>query len=319
MILKRGYRRRTVTGGGGTPTYVGTDTTYNLVPAMASDTQGGWTVTESDKFGAGYEGWKLFDGTTGKWSVATGGDEWVTVQLPTPLVVGGITFQMDTTTDVNAWKVQGSNNGSTWDDLDTQTGQTTGYGTVRTYTFSNTTAYSYYRWYITGWAGAYIQGPTLKLHPAIVSGGEGWIDPDGQTIDNSTLAYANTYGFDGTFPQVASSSIYFEGPAYSQPWHYGLDFGAGNSRVITKAVLYGITTFGFSAVTATMTFTLQGSDNDSTWNDVANNTAAHSDKDVVVDASSNTTAYRYWRIKLTRSTGTNDSYFSELQFFGYEP
>ncbi|MFA5340461.1 MAG: discoidin domain-containing protein, partial [Clostridia bacterium] len=47
------------------------------------------------------------------------------------------------------WKLQGSNNGTDWVDLDTQTGQTFTQSEKKTYSFQNTTAYVYYRLWIT--------------------------------------------------------------------------------------------------------------------------------------------------------------------------
>jgi hypothetical protein len=47
------------------------------------------------------------------------------------------------------WKLQGSNNDSSWTDLDTRSGVTwTTGGETKEFTFSNSTEYKYYRWYI---------------------------------------------------------------------------------------------------------------------------------------------------------------------------
>lgn len=51
------------------------------------------------------------------------------------------------------WKLQGSNDGSNWDDLDTVTGETWSGDGPKTYTVSNSTDYAYYRLYITGTSG----------------------------------------------------------------------------------------------------------------------------------------------------------------------
>jgi hypothetical protein len=51
--------------------------------------------------------------------------------------------------DLEDWVFQGSNNDSDWDTLDTQTGISWTQGEFKAFTFSNSTAYRYYRWYIT--------------------------------------------------------------------------------------------------------------------------------------------------------------------------
>jgi lysophospholipase L1-like esterase len=52
--------------------------------------------------------------------------------------------------DPAAWQLQGSNDGSTWTTVDSQSGQTfSGTSTTNTYTFTNSTSYKYYRLNIT--------------------------------------------------------------------------------------------------------------------------------------------------------------------------
>ena len=52
--------------------------------------------------------------------------------------------------DPKAWTLQGSNNGTQWTLLDTRTGQTwSARNKTQTYTFTNSTAYRYYKWVIT--------------------------------------------------------------------------------------------------------------------------------------------------------------------------
>lgn len=56
------------------------------------------------------------------------------------------------------WTFQGSNDGSTWTDLDSQATQYFGAGQTKQYAFSNSTAYLYYRVYFTGFAGGVYLG-----------------------------------------------------------------------------------------------------------------------------------------------------------------
>lgn len=69
--------------------------------------------------------------------------------------------------DPKNWSLQGSNNGTSWTTLDTRTGQTfASRFLTKTYTFSNTTAYSYYRLNVTANnGGAELQIAEIGLYP----------------------------------------------------------------------------------------------------------------------------------------------------------
>lgn len=100
-----------------------------------------------------------------------------------------------------SWTIQGSTNGTSWTTLDTRTGQTITYGTAVTsamteYTFSNTTAYSYYKISITainyGISGYVVIGEMAFEQP--LSG------PDTTqltlpTISNLTYGQVTTYAY----------------------------------------------------------------------------------------------------------------------------
>ena len=88
---------------------------------------------------------------------------WVAYQLASPVTVVeySLTSANDTPgRDPSAWTVQGSNNGNAWTNLDTRTGQSfSGRLVTNNYTFTNTTAYSYYRLNVTANSG----DPLLQL------------------------------------------------------------------------------------------------------------------------------------------------------------
>jgi hypothetical protein len=95
-----------------------------------------------------------FSGSLHGW-LCTSGDmpTWWQVQLTSAKVVTGysITRESDTPTrNPNAWTFLGSNNGSSWTTLDTQTGITWPTANeIKSFTFTNTTAYAYYKVNIT--------------------------------------------------------------------------------------------------------------------------------------------------------------------------
>jgi F5/8 type C domain/Concanavalin A-like lectin/glucanases superfamily/Calcineurin-like phosphoesterase len=107
---------------------------------------------------------------------------WVAYQMANPVTVVAymLTSANDTPgRDPSAWTLQGSNDGSNWTDLDTRTGQSfSGRFVTNSYTFTNTTAYSYYRLNITANSG----DPLLQL-------GE-WDLSDGS---NQALTWSSDY------------------------------------------------------------------------------------------------------------------------------
>jgi hypothetical protein len=85
--------------------------------------------------------------------------------------------------DPRDWTLQGSADGTTWTTLDTQTGQTfTGRGQNKDYTFTNSTAYKYYRLDITANAGGVnlLQLAEFALSDGVTAG-----DPVSWTLQGS--------------------------------------------------------------------------------------------------------------------------------------
>jgi predicted alpha-1,2-mannosidase len=101
---------------------------------------------------------QLFDGDKGtKWlTFATTG--WVAAQLDTPLTVSSYAVTSgndEPTRDPADWQLQGSNNGTDWTTIDTQTGQSFAQrGQTVAYTVADPQAFSYYRFNVTKNNGA---------------------------------------------------------------------------------------------------------------------------------------------------------------------
>ena len=95
------------------------------------------------------------------------------------------------------WKLQGSNNGSDWTDLDSQTGQSFTQSQKKTYSFQNSTTYSYYRLYITG--------SSNSIHASI---GEvemiELLTPNLQCYSEDTIKQQGTYSLKGIAVQTDS-------------------------------------------------------------------------------------------------------------------
>src|SRR6056300_811159 len=142
---------------------------FTSTTAITTDTNwtsgSGWEVTaDSTNNSTDRPGWKAFDNTwtdseslnvwhSGGTATSTSSPTWLKIKYPSAYKAVQYSIQIR---DLNyprypkTWKFQGSNNDSDWTDLDTQTNKTdwAGNNTVM-FTFSNSTAYQYYRVYIT--------------------------------------------------------------------------------------------------------------------------------------------------------------------------
>jgi len=122
-----------------------------IIPQMTSNTtpQG---VASASSYYSPHQAWYAFDHTIGasnKWLANTSAG-WLQYEFPTAEIITQYTIQ-EPNEGLNSrmpkdWTFKGSNNGSDWDILDTITDET---GWIqnekRTYNFSNSTAYKYYR------------------------------------------------------------------------------------------------------------------------------------------------------------------------------
>jgi hypothetical protein len=132
-----------LTSGGGTP------------PAGSDITNYGGTLTAQYQTGSpsGEDYTKVIDNSTSTKYYTAHAAAWIRFQPTTSNVV--VKYTITSGNDVPArdpknWTLQGSNNGTSWTTLDTQSNQT--FATrllTKTYTFSNSTAYAYYRLNIT--------------------------------------------------------------------------------------------------------------------------------------------------------------------------
>jgi len=167
----------TVVGTGKTGTYITPD--GGSVPAMTSDSFGGRVASASNEYRGAYLAFdNVITGMSNGWSGSKGGGSSWWLQLDTGVgvsnIVTGYSISYDDTDWGNAapkdWTLQGSNNGSSWDILDTVTGQTgwTNPGTRSYVPDVMTTAYRYFRINITdnNGNGGYVTITELRLFRA---------------------------------------------------------------------------------------------------------------------------------------------------------
>lgn len=137
----------------------------NQVPEMTSNTAPSGVCSADENNANAY---KLFDNSsTSLWTGTTWGTSHsvhyykydfgsgTSITATSYKLTGNTNSGSGTNQNPNSWTFEASNDNSNWTTLDSQSSQAStwpsGSYTTKTYTFSNTTAYRYYRW---GWTGA---------------------------------------------------------------------------------------------------------------------------------------------------------------------
>lgn len=129
--------------------------TADLTPGMTGYTTVAGTASASSEYNTTYRAWKAFDhanGVNDSWVAATGTTGWLQYQFP---MARAVTEYAVTSRNEGAnsrvpksWTFQGSNNGTSWDTLDTQTNVTDwAYfaSTRKVFTVASPSSYTYYR------------------------------------------------------------------------------------------------------------------------------------------------------------------------------
>jgi hypothetical protein len=112
---------------------------------------GGTVTSSSTSSPSGEEKEKAFDANPStKWLITTS-TGWIQYKFATGVTQIATSYSITSANDVPGrdpknWTLQGSNNGTSWTTLDTRTNETFATRFLKkNYTFSNTTAYAYYR------------------------------------------------------------------------------------------------------------------------------------------------------------------------------
>ncbi|OPH47578.1 hypothetical protein BC351_10320 [Paenibacillus ferrarius] len=128
------------------------DPNLNTIPAMTSTTLPNGVVASSSIVAANYD-WQAFDRlTTGNGWLTGLANQWISYQFVTPKIIAKYTLIVNYhfSAAPKDWTFQGSNDGIVWISLDTRTNVIDWVvGTKKVFSFSNSSAYSRYRVYIS--------------------------------------------------------------------------------------------------------------------------------------------------------------------------
>ena len=154
--------------------------TNTLIPIMSSNTlPSGYVASAGSALTGGYDAWKVFNGTcvdnTDNWCSAGGPPDWLAIQLPNPAQVTSYSIfpRYDSVgNSPKTWTLEGSNDGTNWTTINTQTNYTNWtVGVKQTFSCSNSNYYSRHRINITASISAsYIQIGELELFGTVSTG-----------------------------------------------------------------------------------------------------------------------------------------------------
>lgn len=127
------------------------------IPTMTGPSSPSGVASASEELGAPYEAWNAMDKNAGaSWITNTAVTGWLKYDFGAgnSKTIVKYTVRAEDISGIGnsfkTWTFEGSNNGTDWTVLDTQTNVAAwSNGEIRTYTFSNSTAYRYYRWNVS--------------------------------------------------------------------------------------------------------------------------------------------------------------------------
>ena len=305
--------------------------TSNIIPLMtAANTPYG--VASADSNLGSFYPYKAFDRSnieTDSW-VAAVGTRWLSFQFPASAIVTRYAITSRTTSDNNprspkTWTLEGSNDGSSWTTLDTQTNVTDWAASVVTHTYdlANTASYIYYRVHITASNdGTYVGIGELALYetdliPTMTSN----TAPSG--VASASSEEATPLPAYKAFNDTSTNNTYdrWATAASTTGW---LRYEFITAYVVKE---YALTTQALTSdgtTKAPKTWTLEGSNDGTNWTTLDTQTN-------VTDWGStqwgwrktfpiaNTTAYLYYRVNISASNDSTYIVIGELEMMGYLP
>lgn len=285
-------------------------------------------ILASSRFSGSFDDFKAFDGliaNANTWISAAAPPQWLQIKIATgdKRILSSYAVQVNNypspTRAPKDWTMEGSNDGSTWDTLDTVTNETGwGSGEMRNFTCDvATTAYCYFRLNISANNGdGLVQVAELYLYSDVVS----WpteFGPHNMTAETSPsplVAAESSYfstlrawqAFDGglTYPNQ-----HWLGQGAGVDW-MSIDLGAGNGKPLF-AYTVRLTDSGF-ALRAPKNWTFEGSNNGSSWTtlDTRTNQTGWYSQEARSFYVGGSTGYRYFRLNITANNG--DGTYTEV-------
>ena len=279
----------------------------NLIPKMLAASQDGYVVTAESQYDNSHAALYAFDGNSNtRWASGGSAPSWIQIQFPTAVACNA--YQITSRNDgyynqaPREFRLEGSNDGTTWRTLDTQTGIVFNQNETKLFDFINDRAYLYYRIYVTASNGGdYVAiskfelGRLFKTYKKDINVYEYLIPPMSSNSQDGYVASADsTYG--SNYPawkafDRSNSSSWTSRDATSTTPHWLKIYNDDGISANTINIQWHSEHYGIDYV-------ISGSDDDETYTDLV----AITDNNSLNPSYylSNIQTFKYWKIYITR-------------------
>jgi hypothetical protein len=237
---------------------------------------------------------------------------------PSGRVIDEIRLVQSTTATHGVWDIQGSNDGSSWTTLSSSI--TLGGATTSTYSYSNTTSYTYYRFLgVSGNANnnPFIYEFEFKIDdtPAVDWSRSGGV---GDRTAIITVTKSSDLSFTGTLSELVKGNFvqaeFFASAVCAGKW-LKFDLGSGNAKVITECRFYSLGTISSNHGV----WKFQGSNDDSSWTDIGSSftwtiISGVNQVFTFTQLNGNTVEYRYYRLLGVSGSTSSNPWLYEFNF-----
>jgi hypothetical protein len=237
----------------------------------------------------------------------------VTFDFGTAYIIDGFRWFQDNTTGHGTWTFEGSNDNSSYTSIGSITLVAATFGEVSSYIFSNTTAYRYYRLRQT--AGSTSSSPWLEEIEFRVGDASGSNRDAVEQGDRTSLITVTTTAtpssgtnvtnlIDGAYGTNSSDSFAFSTESTRE---IKFDFGSGVTKILTGLQWLQSSTNNHG------TWVFEGSNDDSTYTGLGSSFALGG-ATVTAFTFTNSTAYRYYKLRQTSGTTSSSPWLIEIEF-----
>jgi len=260
----------------------------DLVPTMTSNTAPSGVASASSVYSASFAAWNAFDGSlvlNNGWVTVSGTNTgWLQYQFTSSKNIQRYTIQARDSANPTAspkdWTLKGSNNGTDWTTLDTQTNQTDWANLEkRTYSFTNNALYIYYRLDVSANNG-------FVTYLAI---GE---------VEFMEKTYEAYKAFSDSNADASACWITASGTTAAS-----ITYQFGSGQTVTR---YSITSRNDATQTVSPTaWKLYGSNNGSDWTELDSRSAitTWAQNETKIFGFTNAVSYTYYKLDITANNG----------------
>ena len=326
-------------------------TRRRIIPKMNTnefeDSHGTWIASGSARYSTSHDYYMAFDGTSNCWEVNNTKPSILQIQIPDPenyfidgYVLASLQYSSEYPKD---WILQGSDDGETWVDLDTQTSQNLSDSKEHEYSLKLNKCYTYYRMYMTNYNSSWnslstfnllgytaddidVATPSPSPSPApdpvepILPDAQNYIipkmngntftDDHGTWVASGSSKYSDVFDFFYAFDR--SSANFWE--TNSSPSNLQIEIPDPESYYIDGYIMR-ISKFNNRYAKE---WTLQGSDDGKTWDDLDKQTGQNlSDLEEHKYPLTLRKAYKYYRLNMSNYASSMCS-LSHFNLLGYD-